>query len=147
MASLLVDGVILSVTVLQTERRRYDTVCHGRSLGPLPKTRALRDGVLLDSEFKLSHYGKQGGMDAIHLVGIPRARKFEGLTDNDRYAVLDECFEHNDHLRANGHLVAEAPVQPPEAAVTRDSRRFTPQRPSHRFFHSLSPQKSNLCDA
>jgi hypothetical protein len=45
MASSLVDGVILSVAVLQAERRisRYDTVCHGRSLGPLEKTRALRD--------------------------------------------------------------------------------------------------------
>jgi len=29
---------------------------------------------------------------------------------------LDECFEQNDHLRANGHLVAEVPLQPPETA-------------------------------
>jgi len=37
MVSLLVDGVILSVAVLQAERRisRYYTVCSGRSLGPL----------------------------------------------------------------------------------------------------------------
>ncbi len=56
MASSLVDGVIpstgsgqaLSVAVLQAERRisRYDAVCHGRSLGPLEKTRALRDDAL-----------------------------------------------------------------------------------------------------
>jgi len=57
MASSLVDGVILSVAVLQAERRacpepdgegisRYDAVCHGRSLGPLVKTRALRDDAL-----------------------------------------------------------------------------------------------------
>ena len=47
-ASSLVDGVILSVAVLQAERRisRYDTVCQGRSLGPLVKTRALRDDAL-----------------------------------------------------------------------------------------------------
>jgi hypothetical protein len=32
--------------------------------------------------------------------------------------VLDECFEHNDYLRATGHLVAEAALQPPETAVT-----------------------------
>jgi hypothetical protein len=39
------DGVILMVAVLQAERRisRCDTVCRGRSLGPLVKTRALRD--------------------------------------------------------------------------------------------------------
>jgi hypothetical protein len=48
MASSLVDGVILSVAVLQAERRISPTnaVCHGRSLGPLVKTRALRDDAL-----------------------------------------------------------------------------------------------------
>ncbi len=48
MASSPVDGVILSVAVLQAQRRisRDDAVCHGRSLGPLAKTRALRDDAL-----------------------------------------------------------------------------------------------------
>jgi hypothetical protein len=44
--------------------------------------------------------------------------KFESMTEDERNAVDDECFEHNDHLRANGHLVAEAGLQPPETAVT-----------------------------
>jgi hypothetical protein len=44
--------------------------------------------------------------------------KFEGMTEDEPYAVLDECFEHNDHLRANGHLVAEVPLQPAETALT-----------------------------
>ena len=46
--SSLVDGVILSAAVLQAERRIscYDTVCNGRSLGPLVRTRALRDDAL-----------------------------------------------------------------------------------------------------
>ena len=44
--------------------------------------------------------------------------KFEQMTDDERNAILDECFEHNDHLRANGHLVAEVPLQPPETALT-----------------------------
>ncbi len=44
--------------------------------------------------------------------------KFEGMTEDKRHAVLDDCFEHNDHLRANGHLVAEVPLQPPETAMT-----------------------------
>ena len=43
---------------------------------------------------------------------------FEGMTEAERNAVLDECFEHNDHLRANGHLVGEVPLQPPDTAVT-----------------------------
>jgi len=48
MTSSLVDDVNLGVAVLQAERRisRYDTVCNGRSLGPLVRTRALRDDAL-----------------------------------------------------------------------------------------------------
>jgi hypothetical protein len=40
------------------------------------------------------------------------------MTEEKRHAVLDECFEQNDHLRANGHLLAEVPLQPPETALT-----------------------------
>ena len=40
------------------------------------------------------------------------------MTEDERHAVLDECFEHNDHLRANGHVVAELALQPPETALT-----------------------------
>ena len=43
---------------------------------------------------------------------------FEGMTEDERNAIFDECFEYNDHLRANGHLVAEIPLQPPETALT-----------------------------
>ena len=45
------------------------------------------------------------------------ARKIP-LTEDEQHAMLDECFEYNDHLRANGHVVAEVPLQPPETAVT-----------------------------
>src|SRR5579862_8829004 len=51
-------------------------------------------------------------------LGYLEPGKFEGMTEDERNAVLDDCFEYNDHLRANGHLVAEAPLQPPETAVT-----------------------------
>jgi len=40
------------------------------------------------------------------------------MTEDERQAVLDECFEHNNHLSSNGHLVAEVPLQRPETAVT-----------------------------
>src|SRR5258708_40280111 len=53
-------------------------------------------------------------------LGYIEPGKFEGMTEDERHAVLDECFEHNDHLRANGHLVAEVPLQPPETALTLD---------------------------
>ena len=44
--------------------------------------------------------------------------KFEGMTEDRRNAILDECFEYNDHLRANGNVVAEISLQPPQTAVT-----------------------------
>lgn len=43
---------------------------------------------------------------------------FEAMTEDERNAVLDDCFEHNDHLRVNGHLVTEVALEPPETAVT-----------------------------
>ena len=51
-------------------------------------------------------------------LGYMKPGTFEGMTANERNAVLDECFEHNDHLRTKGHLVAELPLQPPASAVT-----------------------------
>ena len=40
-------------------------------------------------------------------LGYIEPGKFEGMTEDERHATFDECFEYNDHLRANGHLVAE----------------------------------------
>ena len=51
-------------------------------------------------------------------LGYIEPGKLEGMTEDERNAMLDECFEYNDHLRANGHVVAEAPLQPPETALT-----------------------------
>ena len=44
--------------------------------------------------------------------------KHEAMTEAERNAMFDECFEYNDHLRANGHVAAEAALQPPETALT-----------------------------
>ena len=51
-------------------------------------------------------------------LGYIEPGTFEGMTEHERHAVLDECFDHNDHLRANGHLVTEVALQPPETALT-----------------------------
>ena len=51
-------------------------------------------------------------------LGYIEPGKFEGMTKDERHATFDDCFEYNDHLRANGHLVAEVPLQPPETALT-----------------------------
>jgi hypothetical protein len=51
-------------------------------------------------------------------LGYIEPGKFEGMTEDEQHAFLDECFEYNDHLRANGHVVAEVPLQPAETALT-----------------------------
>jgi hypothetical protein len=51
-------------------------------------------------------------------LGYIEPGKFEGMTEDEQHAMLDECFDYNDHLRANGHVVAEVPLQPPETALT-----------------------------
>ena len=51
-------------------------------------------------------------------LGYIKPGTFEGMTEDERNAVLDDCFEHNGHLRANGHIVDEMALQPPETAVT-----------------------------
>jgi hypothetical protein len=51
-------------------------------------------------------------------LGYIKPGTFEGMTEDERHATFDECFEYNDHLRANGHLVAEVPLQPPETGLT-----------------------------
>jgi hypothetical protein len=63
-------------------------------------------------------------------LGYIEPGTFEGMTEDERHAVLDECFEQNDHLRANGHLVAEVPLQPPETAVTRTGKTAKSRRPT-----------------
>ena len=51
-------------------------------------------------------------------LGYIKPGTFEVMTEDEQHAMLAECFEYNDHLRANGHVVAEVPLQPPETAVT-----------------------------
>ena len=51
-------------------------------------------------------------------LGYIAPGKFESMTEDERNRLFDECFEHNDHLRANGHLAGEIALQSPETAVT-----------------------------
>lgn len=51
-------------------------------------------------------------------LGYIEPGKFAGMTADEQQAMFDECFEYNDHLRANGYVVAEMPLQPAETAVT-----------------------------
>ena len=51
-------------------------------------------------------------------LGYLEPGKFEGMTEDERHAMFDECFEYNDRLRANGQVAAEVPLQPPQTALT-----------------------------
>jgi hypothetical protein len=37
-------------------------------------------------------------------LGYTEPGKFEGMSQDERHRTFDECFEYNDHLRANGIL-------------------------------------------
>jgi len=51
-------------------------------------------------------------------LGYYEPAKSAAMTEDERNAMFDECFEYNDYLRANGHVVAELALQPPETALT-----------------------------
>ena len=44
--------------------------------------------------------------------------KFEGMTESERNAMFDTCFEYDDHLRANGHWAGGEALQGPETTLT-----------------------------
>ena len=44
--------------------------------------------------------------------------KFDAMTESERNAMFDACFEYDDHLRANGHSVGGEALQPRETALT-----------------------------
>ena len=60
------------------------------------------------------------GVSAMKYVclGYYDPAKHAAMTEDERNAMFDACFEYDDHLRANGHVAAAASLQPPESAVT-----------------------------
>jgi hypothetical protein len=44
--------------------------------------------------------------------------KFDGLSEGERNAMFDTCFEYDDRLRANGHWVGGEALQPADTAKT-----------------------------
>jgi hypothetical protein len=44
--------------------------------------------------------------------------KHDAKTEGERNAMFDECFEYDDHLRANGHWADGEALQPKETALT-----------------------------
>ena len=51
-------------------------------------------------------------------LGYIEPGKFEAMTEDERNAMFDECFEYDDHLRANQHFSGGEALQPRETALT-----------------------------
>jgi hypothetical protein len=43
--------------------------------------------------------------------------KHEAMTEDERNAMFDACFEYDDHLRTNGHWVGGDPIHPTALTV------------------------------
>src|SRR5271163_4116031 len=53
-----------------------------------------------------------------YCFGYYDKEKFDGMTEDERNAMFDECFEYDDLLRANGNSVGGDGLQPSENAST-----------------------------
>ncbi len=51
-------------------------------------------------------------------LGYYEPAKNAAMTEDERNAMFDECFEYNDYLRANGHADRGEALQPPDTALT-----------------------------
>jgi hypothetical protein len=51
-------------------------------------------------------------------LGYYEPAKQAGMTEGERDAMFDECFEYDDHLRTNGHWGGGEALQPSETALT-----------------------------
>jgi hypothetical protein len=51
-------------------------------------------------------------------LGYYEPAKHAGMSEDERNAMFDECFEYDDHLRSNGHWAGGEALQPPENALT-----------------------------
>src|SRR5262245_30062846 len=51
-------------------------------------------------------------------LGYIEPKKWETMSDADRYAMMDECFSYDDVLRENGHFAGGEALQSAQSAAT-----------------------------
>ena len=51
-------------------------------------------------------------------LGYIEEGKWEGMSESERNAMMDECFTYDDELRKNGHFTGGEALQGPRNAVT-----------------------------
>jgi hypothetical protein len=73
---------------------------------------------VLSRTYKRKRQNEKGRTMKYICLGYYDKSKFEGLPENERNSMFDECFDYDDHLRANGHWVGGEALQPAETALT-----------------------------
>jgi hypothetical protein len=51
-------------------------------------------------------------------LGYYEKEKHDAMTEGEKNAMFDSCFEYDDHLRANGHWAGGEALQPKETGLT-----------------------------
>jgi hypothetical protein len=51
-------------------------------------------------------------------LGYYEKEKHDAMTEGEKNAMFDACFDYDDHLRANGHWAGGEALQPKETALT-----------------------------
>jgi hypothetical protein len=51
-------------------------------------------------------------------LGYYDKNKFDSMSETERNAMFDACFDYDDHLRANGHFTGGEGLEPAENALT-----------------------------
>lgn len=51
-------------------------------------------------------------------LGYADPNFFASTPEKEMHAMMDSCFEYDDHLRANGHFTGGHALQPPSAGMT-----------------------------
>jgi hypothetical protein len=51
-------------------------------------------------------------------LGYYEKEKHDAMTEGEKNAMFDTCFEYDDHLRANGHWAGGEALRPKETALT-----------------------------
>jgi hypothetical protein len=51
-------------------------------------------------------------------LGYYEPARHAAMTEDQRNAMFDECFDYDDHLRANGHWVSGEALEPSATALT-----------------------------
>ena len=56
--------------------------------------------------------------------------KFDSMSEGERNAMFDSCFEYDDHIRANGLWAISSSGRSYEKSCLRTGEWYTPRRPS-----------------